>query len=78
MNEDLKACTDAELPETAVAQQAYCSDCDMPYEDFGVDLVLPDQQWNGLVVGDAILCANCICRRVANGGGVSLAAWIMR
>lgn len=41
-----------------------CCDCELPYNEFGVDLVLPDQVWKILSNGDNILCANCICKRL--------------
>ena len=43
-----------------------CVDCGKPYEDFGLDMVLPDDQW--LMVypeKDGLLCASCIVKRAA-------------
>lgn len=45
-----------------------CEDCDKPYTEFGLDLVLPDSQWEeitGRSDGSVILCANCIVKRAA-------------
>ena len=44
---------------------AKCLDCSLPYIDFGLDMVLPDEQWlmihpEGL---HGILCANCMVKR---------------
>ena len=41
-----------------------CADCGLPYEQMGIDLVLPDQQWRVLFPEErGLLCANCICLR---------------
>ncbi len=54
-----------------------CHDCFIPYEGFGVDLILPDQQWKLITTdGAKLLCGRCICKRVAAIGGISLLAWI--
>jgi len=46
-----------------------CYDCGLSYEDFGIDMVLPDSLWDvispSVYRGSGILCANCICRRLA-------------
>jgi hypothetical protein len=44
-----------------------CKDCGMPYNQFGLDLVLPDEQFieiNGSING--LLCPTCICRRASD------------
>ena len=42
-----------------------CLDCGTPYEELGLDLVLPDEQW--LMIHPegmgGILCASCIMKR---------------
>lgn len=46
--------------------KAKCLDCDKPYEDFGLDMTLPDHQW--LMIRpekDGLLCANCIVKRAS-------------
>lgn len=51
-----------------------CHDCGMPYTEMGMDVVLPNYQWNGLVKPDdrgIILCANCIVSRASKMPGVS-------
>lgn len=59
--------------------QASCFDCGLPYDDMGVDLVLPDQQWKVLFPEESgLLCANCICRRAQRLGASSLLSWADR
>lgn len=53
-----------------------CLDCGLPYSQMGVDLVLPDQQWNHICPEDGILCANCICKRASTVKGTAILAWI--
>ena len=47
--------------------KAECIDCSLPYEEFGLDMTLPDEQW--LMIHregyDGLLCANCIVERAA-------------
>lgn len=46
--------------------EAKCLDCGMPYGDFGLDVVLPDDQW--LMIHpekDGLLCASCIVKRAS-------------
>ena len=41
-----------------------CLDCSLPYEEFGLDMTLPDNQW--LMIHpeeNGLLCANCIVKR---------------
>lgn len=53
-----------------------CRDCGTPYGALGLDLVLPDQQWNRLAPDGGILCANCICHRARTHGGTVILGWI--
>ena len=55
---------------------ASCIDCGTPYP-FGLDVVLPDQQWKWICPTDGLLCANCIARRAVElKGSTVLLAWI--
>lgn len=43
-----------------------CRECGLPYEDLGLDITLPDDQW--LMIhpeGGGILCGSCIAKRAA-------------
>lgn len=46
-----------------------CYDCDMPYEKFPLDVIMPDELWEqinpSLHKGGGILCATCIWKRLA-------------
>jgi len=54
-----------------------CLDCGLPYNEMGLDLVLPDQQWKILFPEQSgVLCANCICKRAAKFKGTAILAWI--
>ena len=53
-----------------------CHSCGVLYSELGLDLVLPDQQWNHLCPEGGILCPNCICKRAVNLGGTVVLAWI--
>lgn len=53
-----------------------CKDCGIRYSSLGLDLVLPDQQWNHIAPGAGILCPNCICKRASHYGGTAVLAWI--
>ncbi len=51
-----------------LAEPVVCMDCGMSYLDFGVDVVLSDEQWalvSGRDDGSGILCAACIVKRAA-------------
>ncbi len=52
-----------------------CNGCGKPYAEFGCDLVLPDQQWAEIARPEEILCANCICQRLASAGATAVLAW---
>lgn len=53
-----------------------CLDCGLPYNQFGLDMVLPDQQWQVICPEDSILCANCISKRASKLGGSVLLSWV--
>lgn len=45
-----------------------CEDCGAPYETMGLDIVLPDDQWEMICPGrdgGGILCGSCIAKRAA-------------
>ena len=53
---------------------ATCLDCGLPYRDFPLDMILPDDQWlmihpEGL---NGLLCANCIIRRASKLPGITV------
>ncbi len=44
--------------------EARCRDCGMHYSSFGMDIVLPDDQWARIAEdGAGLLCGTCIARR---------------
>jgi len=46
--------------------KAECLDCGKPYSEFGLDMLLPDEQW--LMIHpekDGLLCASCIVKRAS-------------
>ena len=45
---------------------ARCLDCGKPYEDFPLDVVLPDDQWERVCPEGGVLCAACLVKRAAN------------
>lgn len=54
-----------------------CKDCGISYLELGLDMVLPDQQWNHIFPEKTgILCPNCICKRASQFGGTAVLAWI--
>ena len=55
-----------------------CIDCKTPYTEFGLDLVIPDQQWEYICPGGGVLCPNCICKRAEKLGGTVILAWVDR
>jgi hypothetical protein len=59
-----------------MAKMIFCRDCQLPYSEMGVDLVLPDQQWKKIAPEGGVLCANCICKRAEKFGGTAILAWI--
>jgi hypothetical protein len=46
---------------------AVCLDCGLPYQDFGLDTTLPNEQWLQIhPEGEGeLLCANCIVKRAS-------------
>jgi hypothetical protein len=56
-----------------------CLDCQMLYREFGLDTVLPDEQWRAIHDSEGgVLCAACIVKRASklNGGPIVMHAWI--
>lgn len=55
-----------------------CHDCGLSYSKFGLDFVLPDQQWKVIFPEqNGLLCANCICRRAANNSAATVVlGWV--
>ena len=51
---------------------ANCKDCELPYQEFGIDTTLPDDQW--LMIHPegfgGLLCANCIVNRASRLSGI--------
>jgi hypothetical protein len=51
-----------------------CEDCGLPYDEFGLDMVLPTWQW--LLIhpeGEGgLLCGTCICRRAEKLTGATV------
>ena len=73
-------------PESNSANTGYgakCFDCKAPYP-FGLDLVLPDRQWDyifpeGRGEGGGLLCPSCIAKRASkNPDSTVILAWIDR
>lgn len=56
-----------------------CKDCKKPYDDFGLDTVLPLLQWNEIAVEgtEIMLCANCIVKRASKFDKVIVAHMIL-
>jgi hypothetical protein len=51
-------------------KNAKCMDCGKDYNEFGMDVVLPDSQW--VLINpkkDGLLCAQCIVDRVSRIDG---------
>lgn len=48
-------------------QKARCIDCGLPYEEFPLDVVLPDADWLKIHPegSGGLLCASCIAKRAA-------------
>jgi len=50
---------------------AECKDCGKPYETFGLDIYLNDEDWEKIQPEkDGLLCANCIVKRASKIMGV--------
>ena len=54
-----------------------CDDCGLPYGDFGLDTVLPRNQWKIISKQHekeaGILCANCMVKRASKFDNVIVA-----
>ena len=61
--------------------KAACYDCGIKYP-FGLDLILPDRQWNHIFPegnGEGLLCPNCIAKRANKiKDSTAILAWIDR
>ena len=57
---------------------AKCMDCELPYEEHGSDITLPNDQWEMLVPEiHGILCGRCIAVRASNlPGSIAIRAHI--
>lgn len=55
-----------------------CKDCDLPYQKFGIDTNLPDNQWLAIHPEGrgGLLCANCIAKRASRLPGI-ISAWMI-
>lgn len=45
---------------------AKCEDCYLPYQNFGMDVTVPNDQWTeltGYTDGEGLLCGPCIIQR---------------
>lgn len=43
-----------------------CIDCGLNYEEFPIDLLLPDNQWKKIHKGvNGVICPSCIIKRIA-------------
>lgn len=51
-------------------KRAYCIDCGRDYDDFGLDITLPNAQWVTLCPEDGLLCGTCIAKRSEKIEGV--------
>jgi hypothetical protein len=51
--------------------EAKCLDCGKSYEEFGLDVSMPDEDWKLInPKKDGLLCANCIVKRASQIEGV--------
>ena len=54
--------TETDIQQTTVK----CEDCGLLYQDFPMDVTVPDEQWvtlTGYTEGEGILCGSCIILR---------------
>ena len=59
--------------EAKIEQTVSCEDCSLPYQDFPMDITIPDNQWTeitGYTEGEGILCGACIIQRAVGKYGV--------
>lgn len=56
-----------------------CDDCGLPYDEFGLDTALPNNQWADICLdGNAsLLCANCIVKRASKFHGAIAARMVI-
>lgn len=65
--------TDTPIPDRESDPGLSCLDCDLPYTQFEMDLVLPRSQWLEInPTEDGLLCAACIVKRCAKVPGASV------
>ena len=76
MKEKPKKVVEAVPTVITCPETAYCMDCSLFYTKFGMDLVLPDQQWKIIAPEGGLLCPTCICRRAAKLGGTAVLGWV--
>lgn len=58
-------------------KEVKCADCGLLYSKFGLDFVLPDQQWQAIAHdGVNILCGNCIALRAEKLGTTAVLIWL--
>ena len=57
-------------------QSPACADCGSAYSSFGVDVMLPDDQWSVLCPEGGLLCANCIAKRANIVGATVMLCWL--
>lgn len=56
-----------------------CEDCDLLYEDFGIDTTIPNLQWEAIrpnSEGGGILCASCMVKRASKLEGILAARMV--
>ncbi len=56
--------------------KAWCDDCGLSYDEFQLDVVLPNDQWemiSGHSDGGGLLCAKCIVERGSKLSWVTVA-----
>ncbi len=54
-----------------------CEDCGLPYTMFGLDMTLPNAQWERVANESKLLCANCILIRASKIPGVIAARMVL-
>jgi len=64
-------CTDSHTG-TEGQENPTCEDCGLPYQKFGIDTTLPNEQW--LMIHpeskEGLLCTNCIVNRASHLPGI--------
>ena len=52
------------LPSDDLCPPVLCRECGLPYEEHGLDITLPDEQWLMIHPQDGgVLCGTCIAKR---------------